>query len=262
MIELAQKHDFASLSDDVTRLTFVNDVGHPSTYQQFCTNFHNACEKLPRVRPQAQRRTWNTELSCRLAEMDKQLGTHKAPSALAAQDTNQVAALLLEYSSLLRENPRLAWKNVSASKFRSTTAVFPADSAEERMQCLNAHFTRLFSGDSGPGPPDWGVSAICPTFVTGVFTHEELERAIKTVQNGKAPGMDEIPNEVLRMRELRVHILNVLNDALQHGPPQQWKETLLVPLPKKGDLSDPGNWSGAVSPNAFSWNDQPTKGAF
>ena len=77
MIELAQKHDFASLSDDVTRLTFVNDVGHPSAYQQFCTNFHNACEKLPRVRPQAQRRTWNTELSCRLAEMDKQLPQHR-----------------------------------------------------------------------------------------------------------------------------------------------------------------------------------------
>ena len=76
------------------------------------------------------------------------------------------------------------------------------------------------------GLADWGVSAICPTFKTGVFTHEELERAIKTVQNGKAPGMDEIPNEVLRMRKLRVHILNVLNDALQHGPPQQWKQLL------------------------------------
>ena len=53
-----------------------------------------------------------------------------------------------------------------------------------------------------------------------------------------------IPNEVWKLPEKCSTVLDILNEALTNGIPEPWRETTLHHLPKKGDLSVPGNWRG------------------
>ena len=109
------------------------------------------------------------------------------------------------------------------------------------MEVLTRHFSSLFTNESHTSPPQWGVSAIVPSFVTGPFTKDEVHGVIKALGTGKSPGCDGIPNEVLKLAELEDTMLKIMNQALVEVP-ADWKRTVLVPLPKKGDLSLPGNW--------------------
>jgi sorting nexin-29 len=60
----------------------------------------------------------------------------------------------------------------------------------------------------------------------------------------KSPGIDGLPNELLRLEELSGYLLVILNKMLVEGPLIEHKSSLIIPIPKKGDLSDPANWRG------------------
>ena len=244
MTEMPPKQDFGILADKEVNEQFATHFSQVSTYEQFVHAFKSASLQLPHVNPKQARRTFDTDLAKRCAEIDRQLGTHNLPVQLLQQDNAHVTELVRQYAHLLRDSPRLAWRNIRSCSFSSQSSAFPAHSAEERMDKLTAHFKKLFSGDGGPGPPNWGVNSTVPHFRTGVFSAAELDSALKTIQNNKSPGSDSIPNEVLRIANVRSVLLRILNDAYIHGPPEQWRETILVPLPKKGDLSDVNNWRG------------------
>ena len=113
------------------------------------------------------------------------------------------------------------------------------NSSNNNVSSLNAggadgssYATFLFTNESHTGPPQWGVSAIIPTFVTGPFTKDEVHGVIKALGTGKSPGCDGIPNEVLKIAELEDTMLRIMNQALVEVP-GDWKRTVLVPLPKK-----------------------------
>ena len=70
-------------------------------------------------------------------------------------------------------------------------------------------------------------------------------RAITALGNGKSPGIDSIPNEVLKLPEMRGVLLNCLNTLLADGNlPSSLITSLLVTIPKKGDLSLATNYRG------------------
>ena len=74
-----------------------------------------------------------------------------------------------------------------------------------------------------------------------LFSHEELQAAAKTLQNGKAPGPDGIPAEVLKIsiRNYPDVFLKMYNGCLVRGIfPEIWKKQRLVLINKgKGDTS-------------------------
>ena len=84
-----------------------------------------------------------------------------------------------------------------------------------------------------------------PTFRDGEFNMVELQAVLKTLENGRAAGIDEIPPEVFKVAGIDEVILPIINHMFSVGEvPEQWKVLIMVPVPKKGDLSKPQNYRG------------------
>ncbi|VDP50667.1 unnamed protein product [Schistosoma curassoni] len=81
----------------------------------------------------------------------------------------------------------------------------------------------------------------------GPPTIEELSMAIRQIKSGKAAGPDSIPAEALKADvPVTARILHILFNKIwyEEQVPKDWKEVLLVKIPKKGDLSHCDNYSG------------------
>ena len=82
----------------------------------------------------------------------------------------------------------------------------------------------------------------------------EIKEAIKKLKNGKAPGLDNIHPEMLKVDI--DFIANTLQPLLadtwmREEIPQRWKEGLIIKIPKKGDLSQCTNWRGITLLNTI-----------
>ena len=74
---------------------------------------------------------------------------------------------------------------------------------------------------------------------------EEVEAAIKTLKPGKSPGVDNVPSELIKHGgESTVEALSILCKKVWHGKrwPSQWTQSLVIPLPKKGNLKQCQNY--------------------
>ena len=78
-------------------------------------------------------------------------------------------------------------------------------------------------------------------------TRDEIEHALELLKNNKAAGPDQIPPEALKADiPTMVELLHSLFEKVwEEGKiPQDWKDGHLIKLPKKGDLSNCGNYRG------------------
>ena len=78
---------------------------------------------------------------------------------------------------------------------------------------------------------------------------EDLCEAITRLKNGKAAGSSGILPEMIRVACEREEFLEVLLDLVhevwkESKVPSDWTNTILIPIPKKGDLSSCDNWRG------------------
>ncbi|EYC02895.1 hypothetical protein Y032_0097g3003 [Ancylostoma ceylanicum] len=82
---------------------------------------------------------------------------------------------------------------------------------------------------------------------TGDISVEETEAAIRSLRNKKAPGLDEIPPELLKAggRTMAEQLTRLFNDCWRQAKiTEEWRKEVIVKLPKKGDASECGNWRG------------------
>jgi hypothetical protein len=84
---------------------------------------------------------------------------------------------------------------------------------------------------------------------------EEVDAAINTRKNGKAPGLNGIPPKAYKAmksctccRIYRYIAAFFENNADYMG----WHQSRCVPVPKKGNLSDPNKWRGVMLMNVCS----------
>ena len=73
---------------------------------------------------------------------------------------------------------------------------------------------------------------------------DELVKALKSTQNHKACGLDEIPAEVWKLPEFHQILLNLCNSVYNGDSIDRWTEGCILPFPKKGDLSIAKNYRG------------------
>jgi len=80
---------------------------------------------------------------------------------------------------------------------------------------------------------------------TGPIRASEIEAALSTMKMGKAPGEDLISANMLKADiTLTAQALHgVINQIwTNEHVPNDWKIGTIIPLPKKGDLSQCNNW--------------------
>ncbi|KAI8499222.1 hypothetical protein Bbelb_229860 [Branchiostoma belcheri] len=84
---------------------------------------------------------------------------------------------------------------------------------------------------------------------TSDFTEPEIHEAIKNLKNNKSPGMDGITAEMLKAgRESVVKwMCQLCNNAWNRGEvPEDWRNGVVVCIPKKGNLAECDNWRGVT----------------
>ncbi|CAG4967151.1 unnamed protein product [Colias eurytheme] len=82
---------------------------------------------------------------------------------------------------------------------------------------------------------------------TSTPSSDEVRKAILSLKNNKAPGIDLLTAEMLKADiEVSVQALTPLLDRIWTSEelPEDWCKGLLITVPKKGDLSLCGNWRG------------------
>jgi hypothetical protein len=89
---------------------------------------------------------------------------------------------------------------------------------------------------------------------TGVPTINEIKMAIKHLKQNTASGPDNLPAEFFR--NYPNTIANILEPLLKKvwdsgQIPNEWKQGLIIKLPKKGDLTKCSNWRGITLLNTI-----------
>jgi hypothetical protein len=75
----------------------------------------------------------------------------------------------------------------------------------------------------------------------------EAEMAIEKLERYKSPDIDQIPAELIKVRGSKISsdIPKLINSIWNKEKlPEQWKESVTVPIYKKGDKTDCSNYLG------------------
>ena len=74
----------------------------------------------------------------------------------------------------------------------------------------------------------------------------EVELAIEKLKSHKSPGIDQIPAELIKAggRTIRCAIHKLMSIWIKEELPDEWKESIIVPIYNKGDKTDCNNYRG------------------
>ena len=78
----------------------------------------------------------------------------------------------------------------------------------------------------------------------GQFTQEELDSVLRKIKNRKAAGLDEIPPEIWKTRQLNGILLWHCNAIYNQNTIDGWSNGCILSFPKKGDLRLAKNYRG------------------
>jgi len=164
----------------------------------------------------------------------------------------------------MRMNPRLAWENLClltggetahhktninmAMKLESDEL---ASNAKENMSIFSMHFHKVLNNNKTVDDSvlDLIEQKPCLTAIDLPITFREVKHAINKLKKGKAAGLNGIPTEALKamddtpQRIVHKHVSDFFDGTTDH---EGWHKSQCVPVPKKGNLSDPNKWRGIM----------------
>ncbi len=77
-----------------------------------------------------------------------------------------------------------------------------AENKDDRIQKLHTYFKDIYGKEVPPISNNPAITPILnapPSNNTGLITIEEVKLVIRSLQNGKSCGIDEIPSEILKL---------------------------------------------------------------
>ena len=125
----------------------------------------------------------------------------------------------------------------------------PLTTTNEQLKRWAEHFRELLNRPTPDSPPDIPPAKTELPISCDKPSKTEIKKAIMTLRSGKAAGPDEIPAEAIKADiETAVQMLYSLFSKIweKEEVPAQWKEGILIKLPKKGDLRDCSNYRGIM----------------
>ncbi len=126
-----------------------------------------------------------------------------------------------------------------------------ATNGKENMSVFGPHFERIFNNHR---PVDL-------TILDKITQHpvlskldlpislDEVNAAINKLKNGKSPGLNGIPPEAYKAmnsctcRRIHRYVADFFKGDVDYPG---WHQSQCVPVPKKGNLSDPNKWRGVM----------------
>ena len=149
---------------------------------------------------------------------------------------------------LYNEDKNKFWKFLKSLKQNSNNIELP------RLDDLMSHFKNLYMKENTPNKIVIEKSETEPIDETNIFSslndiirEEETSNCIKIMKNNKAPGYDQITNEMLKCTNNEgIKLLTKLfNKILKLGIfPSEWNYGLLLPIHKGDDCTDANNFRG------------------
>jgi len=126
-----------------------------------------------------------------------------------------------------------------------------ASNAKENISVFGLHFNNVLNNHR---PVDYSILDLleqktCMTSIDNPITFSKVKKAINKLKKGKSPGLDGIPPEALKamynspQRIVHRHICEFFEGMVDH---EGWHKSQCIPVPKKGDLSDPNKWRGIM----------------
>ena len=120
---------------------------------------------------------------------------------------------------------------------------------DEQLTRWAEHFRELLNRPAPETPPDIQPAEEDLDINCSKPSKSEVKKAIMSLKNGKAAGPDEIPAEAIKAdMETATNMLYSLFTKIweREEIPAEWKEGILIKLPKKGDLRDCSNYRGIM----------------
>ena len=256
--------------------TSLRNSSEPSQYSSFVTSSANAIAKFLPIIKKAKKNTPWTDAdinSQRISSTQRRCQFLKDKS-----ESNQVAmsTSLLELSELYKKKhsdfinnccktieglhgahqSSTAWKLIDTLTGRKSRpeGLISANSSADRLDRWKSHFCKLLSSSEFDTLLSENIPVLepilnfplpLPEFRTGLFSLEELELALPAMKSNKTPGIDQISAELLKCPEIRETLLSILNYAyVSKKPYTEWLTQFIVPVHKKGSLTDCNNYRG------------------
>ena len=142
---------------------------------------------------------------------------------------------------------RFVWKTVNeiTKRKKQDTGKLKGASPKERISAWKNHFSTLLGAQATTSStPTTTIIHEELSINTEDFTIDELNECIKNLKNNKSAGPDNIPGEVWKAHIMDSELLGFCNRTLNGDKPSIWSSSSIIPIPKKGDLSDTTNYRG------------------
>ena len=118
------------------------------------------------------------------------------------------------------------------------------DNDSDKADVLVNFFTSVFTKENDNPLPNIDVNPKSTLSMINI-TEEDMEKALKSLNNSKSPGPDEIHPAILKelAHELASPLKFLFDLCMKKGKiPTPWKEAEVRPIFKKGDKTCPGNY--------------------
>lgn len=155
---------------------------------------------------------------------------------------------------------QLVWKyiDILTERKKKPHAYISADSIKDRIDKIQSHYCNILNArtDTSKLSPLVDLPH-APEIKTDDITITELDNACKITPNGKSAGTDNIPSDVINVLPISRLLLPIMNSVLAGGePPKEWRQSIIVSIPKKGNNSSLSNQRGLslMSVNAKLFN--------
>ena len=125
----------------------------------------------------------------------------------------------------------------------------PTDNNQRTAETMGRTLRELLNRPTPDSPPDIPPAETELPISCDKPSETEIKKAIMTLRSGKAAGPDEIPAEAIKADiETAVQMLYSLFSKIWEKEEvlAQWKEGIIIKLPKKGDLRDCSNYQGIM----------------